>query len=1785
MSAIPAPPPGFRLLQLPDGVSPPPPGFRIVDPAVDSSSVPAPPPGFKIVSPVTVPPPAAPVAATAPANVDIFEVADPSGAKSYLRVDQATGQSSPATAEEYDAYRQQWQDFRRSAPAAPPPAPVERGLIGGVGAGLVRGVGNALQAVAGAQDASAAIGAGMANRFINFIDPPQGPQEQAQRDVDRREVIARLTNETGKLAPMKSVGAAISAAAPASASVDAGGAIQPTNWRWYTERASESVPLLLTQIGLLAATRGQSASAQFAAFAAPAAISAAGSTYNEATARGTDPGVAAGEGMLNGAIAAVLQKVSIGPLLSASPTKAFFQNAILNRVAAMGTKGLAEGGANALVGVVQEAAGDTVHYVAENDPAAFKDWQSRYAGAAVQGGGAGFVGGVVHGAASPQEPVGRPQEAVGTTPTTINIKGKPYTVTYDGTTTTLTNETATGRHVMRVAVDPMKAAEMLGDSQSSPAAPTADAPPAPAPSATTSADASPQYVFDHPKLAQDFVDKMGLSTPQEIFAHAANLMVHDDPDAQQFGHALAGIGQNLRSDADAARARADHVLVRDGKDVPVEVVDRGRSRVGEWVDVLDEAGERERVPAYRVRAAGEPAPVSPAPPPLPPHNMYGGEIVRPLNPVENVVKGEWTKERIADEIQQAYQGGRSGDEVSLLHDAVANQQTGIHPDDLERMSPADKRLFGPFVSEEGWSNRPMSEGEMEMVRAEGSGASSQDAAIDWARHHQDPAIQFLAWMHDERTGKQKGEIDISTPEKVDAMLGKTWKINGKPFRITVDDAGDVHLVDDDVAFAGADRINGGKIPFDRGSLRDELAGGDEGFAPAETVPERLRRLGSTPAEVQAEGPYRGDGPAEQQRDREGDNQRGWKFGEKPNSHRNKTEVRPKGGAVDPKSAIGHEGDDNSPLPEAKEQKFGPGAAAKVDPAFREEPTGRATAAEAAPKVKDTVTAGEAEGEPVRPPTIPERLRATAARTADAIARYAQKSFPSLTRASRAAGEAAATLISTREKITYSSQYLTAKVLGGEKVGGEFDRKLGAVLVEDQLRGIRQKFVDAQDADAAAKVRTLVGAKDSPFKTEEDYQRALNDPHIQAGLAAHRQFAEPIFEENFKLSAGIDPETPVPVRGRDTNSHLSLKAILPEEHASLTSLPGGGSIQNTLRKHSMLEREAKGTADQYELNYSSLVTNTLEKGTLPADQARFYEALVKAKVAIIAPPGERPTIDNQPTVGLPLEKRGARQEYLYIKKDVAGEARLALRIDRPDRPLESVSKIFTGASLLSGVEASSHLANHLAVLIKSPLRGEHLPTLIANVPGVGKLAGILDAVGTRSINILTKDLNTQQQLMELAEIGALKPEYFADKPTGIQKLNPIRYVAKAIDHITTAARLALDDGYRLLVDKGIAPDTPTARRDFVNQVGQYHKEAQAGLVRVFRNTGLGPFATAGSTFYTQGVKAVLLDAGVKATSRANALKLRAYVASQLLGPLVQVAIANYLRTGKLQPPGTPWGSLYLYTKDDERPVYFDFADFEGLKRGARAFGIDATIEQLRKGASGSNTLDKAMRQAESAAISPFAGPIPTFISEAATGYTPHGMYNIAGDANKGESNQLNRLVTAGKHINPTIGMSSEASEHNLSFGEALASQFGKFAPRIGDIPRTQAEYKAIELLRDSAAHAPQTEEGEAKFKAKMDAIDAMRKKDPDAEAKVEKLVKDGVVKRADLGELRKRGRMTLLEDAVNRLSPEDAVHVFEVADAAERKKLEPELRRKIAQSRQTIPEKMRLRERINKAAKP
>lgn len=875
---------------------------------------------------------------------------------------------------------------------------------------------------------------------------------------------------------------------------------------------------------------------------------------------------------------------------------------------------------------------------------------------------------------------------------------------------------------------------------------------------------------------------------------------------------------------------------------------------------------------------------------------------------------------------------------------------------------------------------------------------------------------------------------------------------------------------------------------------------------------------------------------------------------------------------------------------ASAEKFGPGAANEGDTtAFRPETTGHETVPESAPRASGSPLSREGQEAASASKELGLAQEGTGGfigkakefgrNISDSWKRYSQKSFPSLTRASDKLGEAAASLISTKESAHARGEYFSALVRDAAieaKINPkELDRKLGAVLVEDQLRGIRQKFIDAKDAESAAKVKTIIGGEDSPFKTEKDYQDALNDKNVQAALAIHRQFVEPTLEENYRASAKIDPSQEIPARGRDTNSHMSLKAILDDAATDYksTDLKAGGNIRNTLEKHSPLEREARGTAKKYELSYSELVKNALEKGQLPANQARLYKAAVDSGVAVYGKPGENPTIDGKPTVAFDtirktlVSKSGAfsQNEKLYVRKDIAKEFRNALKVDAPDysESIKMANNVQTQIALASGVEAISHAANHFGVLFKSPIKGEHLPTVVANIPGV-KIVGILDSVGTNAYKMLMKKTDTLRQLSELADIGALKPMYENEPPktmAGKIATAPMRGMSKAIELMATSARLSLMQGFDMLADRGIVENTPTAKRDFVNQVGQYHKEAQGSIVRILRNTGLSPFATAGTTFHSGALRTAMLDPGVKATSARNAALLRANMVAQFTGTLAMVAVANYMRTGQLQPKGTPWGSLYVGKTEDDKPKYLDVADIIGLKRTARAVGLDAMIEGARNSATPTQVADKAFKQASGAAVSPYAGPAITAGITAISGYSPHGMMDVAGRAGPDESQAVRNVTAAALKSNPTVGTLLEANERGDSKADMFAQQFGKFAPRTGKnhdtVPNSQAESLMREIMQKKTSGIF-TKEQEQRHK---DMADIYR------EAKGGNLERYKQLPHNDQVQIADRVNLSPLEYGLKHgsLTPNEAMMVFDKANDYEKRAIIEKVAGKIANS--------------------
>ncbi len=801
-----------------------------------------------------------------------------------------------------------------------------------------------------------------------------------------------------------------------------------------------------------------------------------------------------------------------------------------------------------------------------------------------------------------------------------------------------------------------------------------------------------------------------------------------------------------------------------------------------------------------------------------------------------------------------------------------------------------------------------------------------------------------------------------------------------------------------------------------------------------------------------------------------------------------------------------EGDKTAQAEPLAGKSIGPGAAASVDPAFRAIAGEHEPVPEDAPRIIKAVTAEPADA--ARKATIIGRLlqgaadayegRSSAVKEAftaakDELARLGQQAFPALNRNEPKASSAASALTAIPETKAAMLDEWQSHLKAIAKNNGtpleEFKTLVGAAMSEDQLRGVRDREVqnataakaerdrlmdeaddldkrgesgqaanlnakiDEQDAlyeqatEAAKKVKTLIGAEGSPFKTEADYKAAQEHPAVQEAAAYFRQAVEPALTDFYKSSskwnATDDEGNPVepPTRGKDFGLHMSLNPIMGEEGgAAGTKLKAGGNIRNTLEKHSILEKKATGAADSYEMDLFKNIENALNKSILPGTHARFYQSLQDAGLAIEGKSGDRPVLDNKPTVPFDLRfKPGAK---LFVRADVAGEVRNALAIDRPDKPFRTIGNLSTRVQLASGLEAMGHIANQLYGLVSKPLAGGVLaesaervsPALgkavrvAENLP-VAKVVGILDSVGTKAYRLAFNNLNLKEQITSLARAGALQPGHDGSK------FNPLTWLGKGVKGLTNSMRLALDDGFKMAVDANIGiKNTEANRRDYINQAGNYHRESSATIVRWLKDSSLGPFATAGSARVAQGYRVLAGFApGVQGSFKARSL-MRINGAAQVAGLLAGVGILNYMRTGKMQPAGTPIGSLYLGDDKDGRPKYEDVADLIGVRGAMRNVGADALLKP-------GGTVNSAVKQAISTNFGPGMGPIPTFGVEAATGVNPHGLYSLG--QGTGVRAPLTNLKEAAKQLNPSVALATDPRNT-----EGAAAQFGKFAPRTG-----------------------------------------------------------------------------------------------------------------------------------------
>ncbi len=676
-----------------------------------------------------------------------------------------------------------------------------------------------------------------------------------------------------------------------------------------------------------------------------------------------------------------------------------------------------------------------------------------------------------------------------------------------------------------------------------------------------------------------------------------------------------------------------------------------------------------------------------------------------------------------------------------------------------------------------------------------------------------------------------------------------------------------------------------------------------------------------------------------------------------------------------------------------------------------------------------------------------------------------KTFAKTTLADRPSGELAARWISSRIAAPHLAETFATNVMEGTGVDPV---KFGAALTEDNLRSIRKS---AETPEDAAKVTTIIGAKNSPFKTEGEYKAFLADPATQAAIERHRALWNEVIDPMYRQAQNIEPGEPLPSRGDETGARINLYNDVEAKGKNVVSGTGQGNLTATMRKKSPFAIRARGTGQSYNVNYNDIISNTFGRQLEIANKNAFETRLVESGNAIIGKPAKDVTLpDGEETVAFPLKRtvlidteNGGKipvNQNIFVRKSLAGEYRRGTDVDLLKVPavVRGFNTVVNRAALAGLTDASVHILNLSTALLTRPsiIQGVLTDSLLS-------ATGRAD-VPVTFVKAITKGMqDNRAQLAELAEIGALKGEHQGRNPLG-----------KLIAWADRTTRLVLDDAFKNMADAGLVERTETNRREFVNQVGQYNKKAQGDLRRLARDSGFGPFATAGTTFNTLGIRTLVGSPGIPATSALAAASLRANVISKWVGATVLVGALNYILTkdkggGVTGRPGIPIGKVDTGLNDSNgRPLSIPVFDILGLGRALRVTGARGLIESQRKGLSLQNSLDAAATDIWNTNISPFTGPVVRFAGVASSGKQVPSI-NVPRTSRvvpPGESQAWENVKQAIIDANPVVKSIHLATEPGQGTKAAILQQI----PRLALQPSQSAEFMAKypEIVRKAQA---------------------------------------------------------------------------------------------------------------------
>jgi hypothetical protein len=753
---------------------------------------------------------------------------------------------------------------------------------------------------------------------------------------------------------------------------------------------------------------------------------------------------------------------------------------------------------------------------------------------------------------------------------------------------------------------------------------------------------------------------------------------------------------------------------------------------------------------------------------------------------------------------------------------------------------------------------------------------------------------------------------------------------------------------------------------------------------------------------------------------------------------------------------------------------------------------------------------------------------------------------------------------------------------------------------------------------------------------EQYKQEIENasPEIQGNIERWKRHVVPEMDSLYNELKNVDPATEREGRGWKFGARLNLLSKTEEEkmasYGDLDKPMPSTSVSNYRNpnvKRDKFMQKASFLGD-YSTDPVAILTNSLASRYNEFTKIRFYKALEDKGIGKIVAAGEEaPTmIGGKEVARLPIKfpetdpKTGITrvvEQSLYVQKGLEDSVKKVLDVD--SKPQQNpLAKAFTGIQIIGVADATAHLKNLQNTTRNALGRDSSWADLTAKIPFLGQAQSVKEIANVAK-EVASNSQKIRDEKAYLAKIGALRPSYPAE---GVQRFLGTHQLLHDVD---TATRIILNRRYDELVKRYGAVDTESARRDFINQVGNYNRRLMGRWETLARDTGFSPFIVAGRAMNRYARKMVTGDPGFQTDNVKGAIAARAAQMSGLIFATLVPSITNMFTTGNpFGRDGTPIGAIDFgpsYDTEEGKRRTFDVFALTGLRRGLRQFGIDSAIDGARSGKDIRDIERDVANGFITTKMHPWIGPAVGLFQETLTGkrldfrtgYSQrYEARKIDGIGQYAENfrialKQLNPLLygVAGRGVEwamkdiggipypseeraskENIGLISKAVGAPQVVGE-IEGALEK--PVMGAVGYKESQSEAIKLANSFGEAVQFTPEQDQRFTYRREIKDALAKGDKNtARDLYQQGFNDGILTEADKKSI---GRyIKYPEKIVQKVqmikTADQAVRVFRVATSIEQDAVGEIVARKIANSTTLRPEqKQKLAETFFASAKP